>query len=718
MHHPRPLGPGALLACCLIASACGGSPRTFSDGGADGMSADAASGDGASPDGGADAPASDATAPDATTDASVDATAADASGPPTITSFTAPATACHGSQVDLAYDFANGAGTITPGAIAVAAGAGQAAVTVNATTTYTLTVIGAGGPPATAQATVTDVAAPNATITSRATARQGDKGLVASIPTPPQGSTIAWSVLSNNATITAGATAALMKFDVTGDGTEVVLQVVVTNAAGCTTTATRTLAMRCRPPVLLTTDRSMAPGTPQYGPNNENTRAFARSASGALWAPYFVQKPATPGFALYDVTFARTQNGALAFPTASPLFLNDNTTAAKVFDVKVATDDAGDALFVWTETSDDNSYQAKLRTYRASDDSWSAAQLVAGDLTDASTPVTVHMDHATGAAIITTIQGGFANPTPHLHTYAMATRTLGPDTPLRAPAANTNTLSAAMMDFDLETNDALTGMAAWFEKDAAGVYTLYALHLTAGVPDAASGGGFDIKTLVVGSSTYTNDLLNYNSATNANPDRAVRMIATSPSGNAAVMWRVYNGLSTDPAKGQLYARRYLGGVWGPTELVEASTGVAWQFYDWAIDDAGDMIAASIGGSDYRFLHGKAGAAWAASQVLVTVSGYSNLPYVALEPTTGAGIVTYSDPSTLRGALTGAFYDPVTQTLSPTFTIDDPTQSASASGRVTIDASGKATILYVQMPAVLPPGANSARSALEFLVTCQ
>lgn len=237
-----------------------------------------------------------------------------------------------------------------------------------------------------------------------------------------------------------------------------------------------------------------------------------------------------------------------------------------------------------------------------------------------------------------------------------------------------------MMDFDLETDDALTGMAAWFEKDATtGVFTLYALHLTGGVPDAAPGGGFAIQPLVVGSTTYTSDLLNMYSATNAFAERAVRMVAVSPNGNAAVVWRVYNGLSAEPAKGQLFTRRYLNGAWGPTELVEASTGVAWQYYDLAIDDAGDMIAASIGGSDYRFLHGRAGAAWAPSQVLVPVSGYSSLPYVALEPTTGVGLVTYLDPTTLRGALTGAFYDPVAQALSPTFTIDDPTQSASLSG---------------------------------------
>lgn len=374
-----------------------------SDGGADGARADAAAPDGAGPDAATDGPGPDA--------GGADATAPDASGPPTITSFTAPATACHGSAASLAYEFANGLGTVTPGPIAVAPGTGQAMVTVTATTTYTLTVTGPGGPPATAQATIVAVAAPDATITARATARQGDKGLVASIPAQPQGTSIAWSVLSSNATITAGAAAAQVTFDVTGDGTEVALQVVVTSAAGCVSTATRALALRCRPPVLLTTDRSAAPGTPQYGPNNMNTRVFARSATGALWAPYLVQKPATPGFALYDLTFARVVGGALAFPPASPLFLNDAASAAKVFDVKVATDDAGDALFVWTETSDNNAYQAKLRSYRASDDSWGATQLVASDVINAATPVTVHMHHATGAAIITTIEGGYATPT-------------------------------------------------------------------------------------------------------------------------------------------------------------------------------------------------------------------------------------------------------------------------------------------------------------------
>jgi hypothetical protein len=732
MESPR-LG-GATLALCvfgLLHVGCGGGARAFPDGGADAASSDSAAGDGATGDapsldaspGLIDAAISEAGVNDAagTSDAGpADASAPDAGVPPLITSFAGPASACHGSAIDLTYDFAGGAGQITPGNIAVAAGIGKATVALTATTTYTLTVTGAGAP-ATAQAMVTDVPAPDATITAPVTARQGDTGLIASIPTQPSGTTIAWSVLSANATITSTSTSRQVTFAVTGDGTEVVLQVVVTSATGgCATTATKHLLMRCRPPILLSTDRSMSPAVPQYGPNNENTRPFAMNAAGVLWAPYFVQKPASPGFALYDATFARVVNGALSFPTASPLFLNDAASAAKVFDVKVATDDAGDALFAWTETSDNNTYQAKLRTYRASDDSWSATQLIANDVIDQSTPISVHINPVTGAAIITPLQGGFANPTPHLHTYALATRTLGPDTPLRAAAANTNSLNAAAMDFDLETNDALTGMAVWIEKDAtSGIYALYALHFTAGVPDAApAGGGFDIQALVVGTNTFTTDVLNFNSSTNAYPDRAVRMVAVSPNGNAAVMWRVYNGLSTDPNKGQLYARRFIGGTWGAQELVEVATGVAWQYYDWAIDNAGNMIAISLGGSDFRFLHARLGSAWAPSTVLATVSGYSSLPYVALDPVTGTGMITFVNPVGPHGALTGAFYDPVTQVLSPTFTIDDPTQSASEAGQVSIDATGKATIVYVQMPAVLPTGANSARSALEVLVTCQ
>jgi hypothetical protein len=140
----------------------------------------------------------------------------------------------------------------------------------------------------------------------------------------------------------------------------------------------------------------------------------------------------------------------------------------------------------------------------------------------------------------------------------------------------------------------------------------------------------------------------------------------------------------------------------------------------AIDDAGNAIAAvwtnNVG---YDFFNATLGGAWSAPKRLANVTGYTALPHVALDSTTGKGIATFRDPSAgTLAPLRGVFYDPTAHSLSAAFTIDDPQQSGGESGRVRIDSTGLATVLFTQMPAVPPAGSNSSNSSLLFSTTCK
>jgi len=88
------------------------------------------------------------------------ATVTVAPAPPSITSFVAnPASITAGGSATLTAVFANGAGVITPGNLAVTSGT-PVTVSPKATTTYTLTVTPASGTAVTATATVTVTPAP------------------------------------------------------------------------------------------------------------------------------------------------------------------------------------------------------------------------------------------------------------------------------------------------------------------------------------------------------------------------------------------------------------------------------------------------------------------------------------------------------------------------------------------------------------------------------
>ncbi len=714
---------GAFIALGLLATAhCSGSSDSpgqedagvpidgaASDGsvapGMDAASDDASTGDAST----GDAQTMDAHVADASDGAASDAQSDAASGA-SIGSFTAVPTACNGSSIDLNYVFSGGTGLIMPGSIPVAAGTGHVTVTLAGTTNYTLTVSGDAGAPATANAAVTASASPDGTITGPLTARRGETALTASVPTQAS-VTYAWSVLSANATITAGAATHQATFDVTAGGAEVTLQVVVTSTVdSCPTTSVAHIAMPCSDPTLISLDRSVTPATPQYVPSNFNTRAFDMNASGDIWAPYDVHKVGSP-YAEFDLGFSHSASGVWGAPASSPLLLTGGTSWIR--DFKVATDTAGDAVFVWTETADGgNVWTAQMRAYRASDNSWTATNLLASDVIDQGTPVSVHLNKATGVALLSWTQGPYPTAIPHLLTYDVGLATFGTNTTLLTAAASN--IDPDSLDFDVQTNDALTGFAAWFQKDpATSFYALYARHITSGVPDAAGA----VK-LAQGTNTFITDFMNYNTVTAQVAQRQVRTIAVSANGNAAVMWKAYNGNATTN-KAQLYALRYTGGTWAMTpELVDNQPTSSWDYFDWGIDDAGNMTAVLLGQADYGFTHALAGGAWASHTSLKTVSGFSSLPYLALDSVSGRAIATYLDQSSGRSALKGVFYDPTSHALGPAFTIDDPTQSFSLSGRVMIDGTGKATIAYIQMPTTPPVGSTSATNALEYVVTCK
>jgi hypothetical protein len=603
-----------------------------------------------------------------------------------------------------------GAGGSTGGTGGVAGGSAGGTAGVTGGTSG-----GAGTSGAAGGAGAPSCAAPTSTITTPATAVHGDVSVAASVPSQTSVS-YAWSVLSGPGTITGSATQHNITFDVGASGTEIVLQAIVTNTlTACASTSTVHIPIPCAVPTLVSWDRSQAAAVPQWIPGNEDSGHFDMSSASNIWAPYLVHKPAS-GFAIYDAAFDRFSAGNWNVPANSPAFLND-TEIANVLYYKVATDNAGDAVFVWTQTTDDNNYSVMVAGYHAGATTpWSSPQQV-GTVFNQGTPASVQIDRSTGVALIAWSQGPYGTIIPHLRTYTVGTNTLGSDTPLRA--TTTNNFAGDSMALALETNDALSGFAAWYEKDTASdLISLYALHVTAGVPDAG-GNGYDIQQLALATKNFTTDVFNYNSQHNVAASNEARMVSVSASGNGAVAWPVYNGLATDATHGELYVRRYIAGTWGPVELA-ASQGPSFYGPDWAIDDNGNMIVVTqTNNVGFDFVSGVEGSAWSAAQRLANVTGSLAVPRIAVDSGTGKGVVTFRDQNNAsRAPLRGVFYDPTTHALSPAFTIDDPQQSGGESGRVRIDSTGTATVVFPQQQKVLPQGANSTNMDLLFQTTCK
>ena len=685
----------------------GGAPSDAGSGQGDAGAAGTASGQGDAGAAGASSGGSNAAGGD-----NAAGSAGAASGAPHVISFGGPTSACAGTKIDLTYSYSGGTGVITPGNLPASLAGGSVQATLPAEdTTYTLTVTGAGDATAKATTKVTSVASPSAVITTAATAVHGDTLVAASVPVQAN-VTYAWSIASGNATINGAANKNTVAFDVGATGTEVLLHVVVTSSLStCSRTSDLHIPIPCAVPTLVSLDRAQTPAA-QYVPNNEDTGDFDMTGNGNIWTAYLNAKTTT---ASYNGTFNHYSSGKWGVPSGSPAFLND-TVNARLLYLKVATDSAGDAVFVWTQTSDNNNYQVMVASYRASSGTWSTAQTV-GTVFNQETPAQVKIDRSTGVALIAWVTGPYGSIIPHLRSYTVSTNALGADLALRP--STTNTFTGDYMAFSLETNDSLTGFAAWYENDSStNLDSLYALHITKGVPDTVAT-AYDIKTLAVATATYTTDVFNYNSVHPVSASREPRMIAVASNGNGAVVWGVYNGLSTGTVHGQLYVRRYASGAWAAPELA-ASQGPGYSAEDWAIDDAGNVITEvwtnNVG---FDFFSGVVGSAWSAPQHLTDSNGASALPNVALDSTSGKGIATYRDPSLgIRAPLRGAFYDPAAHALSPAFTIDDPQQSGGEGGHVRIDGTGLATVFYTQMPKVLPGGANSSNSSLLFSTTCK
>lgn len=631
-----------------------------------------------------------------------------AAAPPHITTFSAPASACPGT-VAVTYEFAGGSGTITSSAgpeLAIAPGAGQVDVTLPTTNTQlTLTVTGPGGV-ATKQLTINAKSLPDATITAPSNAAVHEL-FSASVNATPS-ATYAWSIAAGPGSVQSGQTSTLAGIKVTAPGASIDLQVTVDNGV-CAATAHKLVMLPCDVPTLV----SMYPvGTPDPGPSGTTTRAGDFRSIDNGWVPYLVHKPAWAGFAVFDYAIARVVDGVWGRPASAPHLLNDDVD--KVLDVKVAGNSAGDAVMAWTADG-----VARFVAYRASDDHWSAIHTLSTDTADDGEPITVHVARGGADALITWVEWPGI---PHARHYDVTTDTLGVDVPLRS-STTADTSFLPLMNFQLETNSALDGMAAWYERDAGSqIVTLYALHFTAGMPDPKNGGGYDIKAIVVGGLTSVDDLINQWSVPSTGSQRQPRAVAFAENGNAAIVWHVWNGSATMD-KGTLYARRYLGGVWGANEIV-ATQEYSFERSDFGIDDDGAMLLAELettGGSPagYRFTHAAAGAAWAPLQPIGGVSGTAALPYLAVDSASGWGVVTFSDVAARsEEAGRAAIWNPTTQTLSAAFTVDDPAQGPTFSPRPFIDGTGEVQLIFTQQMKPLPVGSNSATNALVYSNRCR
>ncbi|MFT3924762.1 MAG: hypothetical protein QM778_19670 [Myxococcales bacterium] len=617
-----------------------------------------------------------------------------------ISAFSGPNSACAGN-ISLNYSFTGSAGTITPGDIQLNPGSGQTSVLLSANTEYTLEVSGSGGPK-TAKVSVSALPSPNATLTAPATAQHAGT-LSVSVPTQA-GVTYAWSVASGDANIQGSTSAAQASVVLGATGNSISLKVDVTSGSNsCTATTTKSIPIPCAAPTLVSTDRAQAAGTPQYIPGNEGTRPFAVNASGTLWATYLVSNP--NGSATYNLNFTRRIGGAWQVPASSPTALN--TASSKVFDVKVATNDAGDATFAWVETSDNSTYSVRARGYKVSSNTWTAIQTL-GTTWDNGGPVFVQMDQAdtTGKAMIAWIGGPNKQWTPHLRTFTLSTATLGTDVPLRTNA--NNGLPDYLVDLDFDTRGALTGFISWAEQvaDSADEPTLFALHLTNGVPDTVGGGALDIKTIV--------DPLKQTDLFPETIEQKSDMLAVSENGNAIIVWRSYDG-----TKWHLNARRYLSGSWGSTEDIRTSANAIHDVSP-AIDNAGNAIVATWeNGVQFGFTYAAAGAAWAPLAQLTTATNGTPSMRVALDSASGKGVVVYRDEKvSFYAPLRGAFWDPDSKTLGPSFGIDSPVESAPERAQIYLDASGKLNVMFNQLPKTIPNGANSSNSSLEFTTVCE
>jgi hypothetical protein len=564
----------------------------------------------------------------------------------------------------------------------------------------------AGGGTAGSGGTAGTCTAPSSTITTAATAVHGDTLVAASVPSQTN-VTYAWSVVGGG-TVNGSTNKNTFTFDVGGAGTEVVVQAVVTNTlTSCASTSVLHIPIPCQPPKLVSADGQ--PAVLHYVIGNVDTGRFDMTSSSNVWAAYLVSKG---GAASPDGQFNHFNGTAWVRPAGSPQTVNDS--AAHLLFYKVVTDSAGDAVFVWTQTVDNNNYSVMVSAYRVSDGSWSTPQQV-GTVFNHQTPVDVKINRATGTALIAWAQGPFNNVIAHVRSFTVSSGALGPDLALRPSTTNTDT--GDMMGVYLETNDSLTGFAAWSERDSGtNLDALYALHITNGVPDSVAS-TYDIKQLVVGTNNYTTDVFNQYSVHGDSEDREPRMIAVSANGNAAVVWSAFNGLSTGTNKAELYVRRYISGAWSAAELVTAQVSSI-SAYDWGIDNAGNVITEVwTNGTGYDFYSGVSGSPWSTAQHLTAYNG--GMTRVSVDSPSGKGMLTFRDPALgARAPLRGLFYDPTTHTLSPAFTMDDPTQSGGEVAHLQVDSTGLATVLFTQIINPLPLGANSTNSSLLYSTTCK
>lgn len=643
---------------------------------------------------------------------------------PVINTFTATkSSVCAGSTVRLDYDFAHGAGVITPGPITLADTSGTVSPPVDSQTTFTLTVTGTGTP-ATAQVTVGADPLPASSITVATSAPAG----TATPATGPSGAGLQyyWSVTSGNGDITAGQGTAAATFVATAPGTLTLALTVTDGTTGCHATVTKDVSVThgCATPVLMSTDWTQNPVTPAETPSAGNMviPGFAVSSSGEVWMPFLAwsAQGQANNTMLFDLAFNRASvpdMAVLGGPTTAR-FVSVQGTGHWVSDARVAVDDAGNAVFAWLETDVGGSWfnwVPYVRGYRAADNTLGPAlPIPSGRIYDWNQTISVALHHSSGKALVSWIQTtGTATHIPHVIDYDVTNLALGTDVAFRTATANS--LSSAYMSLDLQVNANLDGFAMWYEEDASYVPTLYSLHFTGGVPDKAAGVP-DVQALVVGGSTNTSDLLNQNSKWFSSWGHPNRLVSVSSNGNAGVVWGVYNwNAPTGTPKTSVYAMRYLGGSWQARETVSTAmpSDARPPFADWAIDDQGDMLVVFTTSSNRMSSVGLAGAAWTAPAAIPgTVGNGAPMVFLDLDHTTGNGFVTTTDAS---AKLKGHFYDRATQSLSAPYALDVPSQGYVTAMRPVIDSAGRAVVGFTQT--IAGTVNNSAHNSYQYLTVC-
>ncbi len=306
-------------------------------------------------------------------------------------------------------------------------------------------------------------------------------------------------------------------------------------------------------------------------------------------------------------------------------------------------------------------------------------------------------------------------PAISVRTYTVATNALGADMPMRA--TTTNNYPPDMMALGLDTNRALTGVMTWYERDqGTSVVSLYGVHITAGVADTA-GVNPDVQQLVVGGATSVNDLVNGYSVPGTQPAYQSRDVCVSENGHAAIVWNAYNGLATAANKATLYVRRYAAGSWGSNEIVDADPAKQWNYFECATDDAGAVLVSSMGFKDYRLFHAAAGASFDAPIILAT-NGVSTISHVSMDSTTGRGFVTFKATTPTYPRLSGRFWDPTTQQLSPEALIEDPTQSSSEPAMPVFNAAANVDVAFEQAVMPVPTGSDSSNGGRAYVERCR